>query len=125
MRPRAFKSAGFAKQANKAGIADTLLCKAVDQILRGQADSLGGGVYKKRLNANQHRAIILSKLDQWVVFEFLYAKKDKSNLDPDELKAFRLLALAYARLNTLQLKAMMGNRALMEICRDETIDLQK
>lgn len=88
-------------------------------------DSLGGGVYKKRLNANQHRAIILSKLEQWVVFEFLYAKKDKSNLDPDELKAFRLLALAYARLNTLQLKAMMGNRALMEICREETTDLQK
>jgi len=67
----------------------------------------------------------LSKLEQWVVFEFLYAKKDKSNLDPDELKAFRLLALAYARLNTLQLKAMMGNRALMEICREETTDLQK
>jgi hypothetical protein len=36
-----------------------------------------------------------------------------------------LLAVAYARLNALQLKAMMGNRALMEICRDETIDLQK
>ena len=28
-------------------------------------------------------------------------------------------------LSEAQLKAMMGNRALMEICRDETHDLQK
>ena len=123
--PRVFKSKGFAKQARQSGIADKALCKAFAQALLGQADSLGGGVYKKRLNDNLHRAIILVKTDHWGVFEFLYAKQDKSNLSLDELKAFRLLANGYARLNALQFKVLLADQALMEICRDETTHVQK
>jgi hypothetical protein len=38
-RPRAFKSAWFAKAAKKARIADAVLCKAIAQVLAGQADA--------------------------------------------------------------------------------------
>lgn len=46
---RIFKTAWFAKTARKAGIQDVELCKAMKQAMNGQADDLGGGVFKKRL----------------------------------------------------------------------------
>ena len=58
---RAFKTAGFAKIAKKARINVKALCEAIQQVIQGHADDLGGGVYKKRLNGNLHRSIILAK----------------------------------------------------------------
>lgn len=59
--PRIFKTAWFSEAAKQARIADTELCAAIRQVMRGQADDLGGGVFKKRLNDNRHRSIILAK----------------------------------------------------------------
>ena len=61
MRERTFKTAWFAKVARKARISDRDLCKAIQQVALGQADDLGGGVFKKRLNENRHRSIVLAK----------------------------------------------------------------
>ena len=58
---RAFKTAKFSKDAKKSKIKDVELCLAIEQVLLGQVDDMGGGVYKKRLNNNQHRSIILAK----------------------------------------------------------------
>ena len=58
---RTFKTAWFSKAAKKASIADTELCEAIRQVMQGQADDLGGGVFKKRLNNNLRRSIILAK----------------------------------------------------------------
>jgi len=58
---RVFKTAWFAKAARKAKIADAELCSAIWQAMRGLADDLGGGVYKKRLDKNRSRSIILAK----------------------------------------------------------------
>ena len=44
---RIFKTAWFAKEARKAKITDGMLCHAIKQAMQGQADDLGGGVYKK------------------------------------------------------------------------------
>jgi hypothetical protein len=46
---RDFKTSWFAKAARKAHITDDELSSAVSQVAIGQADDLGGGVYKKRL----------------------------------------------------------------------------
>lgn len=59
--PRAFKTAWFAKAARKARILDDALCEAVRAVMAGQADDLGGGVWKKRLDKNRHRSIVLAK----------------------------------------------------------------
>ena len=61
MADRVFKTAWFSKAASKASIKDDELCKAIQQMMKGQADDLGGGVFKKRLNKNMFRAIILAK----------------------------------------------------------------
>ena len=54
----------------------------------GQADDLGGGVFKKRLDDNLHRSIILAKGGQYWVYEYLFAKKDRDNIEDDELLYF-------------------------------------
>ena len=57
---RVFKTAWFTKAADKATIQDDELCPAIRQVMLGQADNLGGGVWKKRLSKNQYRSLILA-----------------------------------------------------------------
>jgi hypothetical protein len=58
---RVFQTAWFAKAASKGRISEQELCIAIGQVMLGQADDLGGGVFKKRLNKNRDRSIILAK----------------------------------------------------------------
>jgi hypothetical protein len=46
MSPRLFKAKRFAMQASKAWISDEELREAFTEMLYGQADNLGGGVWK-------------------------------------------------------------------------------
>jgi hypothetical protein len=55
-------------------------------------DDLGGGVFKKRLNNKLHRSILLAKGGKYWIHEYRLAKKDRENIENDELRAFRLLA---------------------------------
>lgn len=66
---RVFKTAWFSKAARKAGIADEELCSVIRQAMLGQAADLGGGVFKKRLDKNKSRSIILAKGGRRWVFE--------------------------------------------------------
>jgi len=116
--PRTFKTRWFSKAARKALIADDALCRAVEQVRKGQADDLGGGVFKKRLDKNRSRSIILAKGSQHWVYAFLFAKKDRDNIEDDELDAFRKLADGYAGLDAGQLEQLLDDKDLMEICDD-------
>lgn len=116
---RIFKTAWFAKAARKAGIKDGELCKAIKQVMNGQADDLGGGVFKKRLNKNMHRGIILAKGGQHWTCAYLFAKKDRKNIEDDELEEFRKLAEGYGSLTAEQLARLLKNKSLTEICHDD------
>jgi len=116
LHPRAFKSAWFAKAAKKARISDAELCKAIAQVMAGQADDLGGGVFKKRLHDNDYRSIILAKGGDFWVYEYLFAKKDRANIHAAELKDFRQLAKAYAGLTAAQVSALLADKDWIEIC---------
>lgn len=113
---RAFKSAGFSKAARKTQITDEMLCKAIAQVMAGQADDLGGGVFKKRLKDNDYRSIVLTKGRDYWVYEYLFAKKDRANIDDAELKGFRKLAKAYASLTAAQVEALLKDKDWIEIC---------
>ena len=116
VRVRVFKTSWFTKAAKKARISDAALCKAMVQVMAGKADDLGGGVFKKRLAANQLRSIILARgRDLWV-YQFLFAKQDRSNIDNDELKAFKLLAKTYGKMATEQVNAQVADGHWIEIC---------
>ena len=82
----------------------------------GQADDLGGSVFKKRLNKNMHRAVILAKGGKHWMFQYLFAKKDRDNIDADELEGFRKLAKAREKLTAQQLDRLAQDGELEEIC---------
>lgn len=93
--------------------------------MQGQADNLGGGIFKKRLNNNMHRSIILTKSGQYWMYEYLFAKKDRDNIEENELSAFRALAKGYAVLSEEQITRLIQNQQLKEICDDDKTQIQK
>lgn len=115
---RVFKTAWFSKASMKSQINDTELCKAIRQVMQGQADDLGGGIFKKRLNDNMHRSIILARGGHYWFYEYLFAKKDRENIEEDELVNFRALAKVYARLTNTQIAQLLLEKNLTEICHD-------
>jgi hypothetical protein len=116
---RAFKTAWFAKAARKARITDGELCEALQEVMKGQGDDLGGGVFKKRLNKNMHRSIILAKGGRYWIYAYLFAKQARANIEDDELQDFRTLAKSYAALSEAQFARLLVDNDLTEICRDE------
>lgn len=113
-----FKTKWFTKTAKSHGIKDSELCQAIDAVIEGKADDLGGGVYKKRLNESRDRAIILAKGGAHWFYTFLYAKQDMANIDKQELAGFRELAKHYAVLTDEKITALITNKELVEICHD-------
>ena len=113
---RTFKTAWFSKAARKARIKDRELCEAIQEVMKGQADDLGGGVFKKRLNKNMHRSIILAKGGRYWIYEYLFAKKDWANIENDELEDFCTLAKSYATLSDKQIARLLEDKDLTEIC---------
>jgi hypothetical protein len=111
-----FKTTWFAKAAKKARIHDEELCVALRQVMQGQADDLGGGVFKKRLNDNRHRSIIIAKGGKYWIYTYLFAKKDRSNIDTDELTEFKKLAALYGRQTDETINNQIKNGDLVEIC---------
>ncbi len=118
MALRAFKTAWFAKAARKALVKDDELCKALREAMKGRADDLGGGVFKKRLSENRHRSIILAKGRRYWVYVYLFAKKDRSNIDKAELNGFRRLAELYDRKTDDEIDLELTANELVEICND-------
>ncbi|MBD8262054.1 type II toxin-antitoxin system RelE/ParE family toxin [Pantoea agglomerans] len=78
----------------------------------------GGVVYKKHLNQNRDRAIILAKGGEHWFYTFLYAKQDMANIDNRELAGFRELAKHYAALSDEKFTALIKSKELVEICHD-------
>jgi hypothetical protein len=115
---RVFRTPWFSRAARKAGIGDSELCEAIAQTMKGQAVDLGGGVFKKRLNKNRHRSIIVAKAGQHWVYEYLFAKKDRDNIEETELAAFRKLARHFQTLTSWQFDQLVRQENFTEICHD-------
>lgn len=103
----------------KVGISDDALCKAIAQVQRGQADDLGGGVWKKRLDANRERSIIVAKGGRYWVYAYLFGKQDRNNIDDAELAAFRKLVTEFADVSDETLSKLLKKKLWVEICHAE------
>jgi hypothetical protein len=115
-RQRVFKTAWFSKTARKALIDEDELCAAIRQVMLGQADNLGGGVFKKRLDKNRSRSIILAKGGRHWVYEYLFAKKDLANIEDSDLAKLRKIAKVYEALTKQQVDELIDEGSWMEIC---------
>jgi len=94
------------------------LAPLTERSYRKNTNHPGGGVYKKRLNQNLDRAIILAKGGEHWFYTFLYAKQDMANIDNRELAGFRELAKHYAALSDEKITALIKSKELVEICHD-------
>ncbi|NWA84938.1 type II toxin-antitoxin system RelE/ParE family toxin [Pseudomonas sp. D2002] len=121
MRLRLFKTRHFADSASKAWVCDSELREAFGQMLKGQADNLGGGVWKKRLNQNRHRSIVLARGRHYWVYQLLFAKQNQSNICQSELVWFRALAKTYEGFNEAQIQQMLDLGEFVEIHHDQNI----
>jgi hypothetical protein len=70
-----------------------------------------------RARVLMHRGLVLSGQSHlfWV---YLFAKKDRNNIEPDELVGFRALAKDYTGLTKDKLKKLVDLKKLMEICHE-------
>jgi hypothetical protein len=71
------------------------------------------------------RSIILAKGGTFWIYEYLFAKKDRANIESDELLGFRLLANSYARLTQQHVSQLLVNEDFVEICHDDKTEIQK
>lgn len=115
---RVFKTKWFSKNARRHLIDDDELCQAIAAVKLGHADNLGGGVFKKRLQQNRSRAIILAKGGKNWIYTFLFAKQDQTNLSQSELDGFRELAKHYSLISNETLNHLIALQELVEICHD-------
>jgi hypothetical protein len=122
---RVFKTAWFSKAARKARIADEELCSAMRQVMRGQADDLGGGVFKKRMRKNLYRSIIVAKGGRNWAYAYLFAKKDRANIERNELDEFRAVAALYARKTDADIAKELQLKELEEICHGNETQVQE
>ena len=122
---RVFKSAWFSRAARKSGIGDDELCAGIRQVMLGQAADLGGGVFKKRLDRNRSRSIILAKGRRYWVYVYLFAKKDKANISRSELAEFRALADLYARKTDSDIEKELELGEISEICNENKTQIQE
>jgi hypothetical protein len=120
---RVFKTAWFSRAAKKANIKDNELFEAMQQAMKGQCDDLGGGVFKKRLNKNMRRSIVLAKGKKYWVHAYLFAKKDRENIEDDELTAFRELAALYAMKTDTEINKELRSEELLEIHYEDKVKI--
>ena len=120
MPERVFKTARFAKLARKARISDRELHAAAMELSGGQGDDLRGNVWKKRLDRNRSRSIVVVLIETMIVYVALYHKKDRANITDAELADFRMLAAAYGGMDAAMLDRFVAEGRFREIS-DEKI----
>jgi hypothetical protein len=93
---RTFKTKAFTRFADKAGVPDVMLCRAVRDAKRGLiAADLGGGVIKQRIarpgqgKSGGFRTLIVFRAGTRAVFVHGFAKNERDNIERGELAAVK------------------------------------
>ena len=96
---RVYKTRLFAKFARREQIPDSSLAEAVRRAGQGLVDAdLGGGVIKQRVarrgqgRSGGYRTLIAYRAGCFAVFFFGFAKRNRDNIDADELGVLQLTA---------------------------------
>jgi len=123
---RIFKTPHFARWANKEKLPDASLAAAVDEMERGLIDArLGGQVFKKRVairgrgKSGGLRTLLAFQHGERSFFVFGFAKNERANIKPDELKALKLLAGELLSYSDRKLNQSVDENALIEVETDD------
>jgi hypothetical protein len=116
------KNKAFTRFARKEGISDAVLRQVVKDANNGKIDvDYGGGVIKQRLArpgqgaSGGYRSIILFRKGERAFFVYGFAKKDRDNIDPDEVRAFKKLAAVTFECTDQDIEALIENGTYREL----------
>lgn len=120
-----YKTKEFSKFARKADLGSEALLEAARAVASGQWDAdLGGGVFKHRIarqgggKSGGFRTIILFKVGGHSFFVHGFAKNEKANVTPRELKALKKLAATFLGLDAEALKKVSAAGEIAEVTND-------
>ena len=120
-----YKTKEFSKFARKADLGSAELLEAARAVASGQWDAdLGGGVFKQRIaregggKSGGFRTIILFKVGGHSFFVHGFAKNEKANITPKELKALKKLAASFLGLDDKALKKVSAAGEIAEVRND-------
>ena len=126
-----YKTKEFSKFARKAGLGSAELHEAARALASGQWDAdLGGGVFKQRIacggggKSGGFRTIILFKVGGHSFFVHGFAKNEKANITPKELKALKALASTFLGFDAEALKTASAAGEIAEVKNDGEDDKQ-
>jgi hypothetical protein len=116
------KNKEFNRWAKKAGLADSALCRAVDEMINGLVDAdLGGGVYKKRValpgrgKSGSVRTLLVTNCgDRWF-FVLGFEKNERANITDRELIGLRILADDLLSMTKQKIQEALVNGSLVEV----------
>ena len=124
---RIFKSKWLTRYARRERIADESLREAVERAERGLVDAdLGGGIIKQRVaRAGQGRSggyhmLVAYRAGERAVFLYGFAKRERENIDEDELLTLREIGAAWLAADARQIARALDEEALQEVPHEET-----
>jgi hypothetical protein len=120
-----YKTREFSRFARKAGLGGEKLLEAAKSVATGQWDAnLGGGVFKQRIaregggKSGGFRTIILFKVGGHSFFVHGFAKNEKANITPKELKALKKLATVFLSFDAEALEKARTAGEIVEVEND-------
>jgi hypothetical protein len=124
---RIFKTKWLVRFAEHERIADDNLSEAIDRATRGLIDAdLGGGVIKQRVarpgqgRSGGYRMLIAYRAGVRAVFLYGFAKRERENIDEDELLTLREIGAAWLAADARQIALALDEEALQEVPHEET-----
>lgn len=117
-----YKTKEFSRFARKTALKDEELLDAAAAVASGHWDAdLGGGVFKQRIaregagKSGGFRTIILFKVGRHHFFVHGFAKNEKANVTPKELKALKALAKVFLGLDDEALRKASDAGEISEV----------
>ena len=112
--------------ARRERIADRSLREAIERAERGLVDAgLGGGIIKQRVaregqgRSGGYRMLVAYRVGQRAVFLFGFAKRERENIDADELLTLREIGAAWLAADPSRIMQAVEEGALQEVTDDE------
>lgn len=123
---RIFRTRTFTRWAQKAGVPDDALRKAVSEMIQGLVEAdLGGHVVKKRValpgrgKRGGVRTIVATEmLDRWF-FLYGFGKNEGSDITKEELKVFQEMAKELLGFDSRQLESAVKSGEIEEVRKDD------
>ena len=121
-----YQTKEFARFARKARLTVGALLEAASQVADGDFDAdLGGGVYKQRVarkgegKSGGFRTLLLFKAGGHAFFVDCFAKNERANIGPKEVRALKRLADTMLNFTTQQIRKAEAAGELIELVDDD------